>query len=49
MKNGTSQFSRPTTAKKFLPSPKIAKKTEGTGKVKTEQNSIDSDKLHELM
>jgi hypothetical protein len=49
MKSGTSQYSRPTTAKKLILSPKIIKKSEDRGKVKTEQNEIDYDKLYELM
>jgi hypothetical protein len=35
MKGGTSQYSRPTTAKKGFPSPKILKKPEERTKVKT--------------
>jgi hypothetical protein len=49
MKSGTSQYSRPTTAKKTLPSPKIFKKAEERQKVKTEHNEIDPDKLYDLM
>jgi hypothetical protein len=35
MKGGTSQYSRPTTAKKGFPSPKILKRPEERTKVKT--------------
>ena len=48
MRSGTSQYSRPTTGKKLIPSPKIPKKEENT-KMKTEQNEMDYDKLYELM
>jgi hypothetical protein len=42
---GSSQYSRPTTAKKLLASPKIQKKNE-TQAVKTEQAESNGANLH---
>jgi hypothetical protein len=46
MIGGTSPYSRPTTAKKMLPSPKILKKSP---KINNEESPIDNGKLCDIM